>query len=63
MEVAEKIIAEMVMTFFDELREAQIDGREIFENAPDYLPELRKIELIVFQRWASLAEEGSKKHG
>lgn len=27
MEVTEKIIAEMVMTFSDELREAQIDGR------------------------------------
>ncbi len=63
MEVTEKIIAEMVMTFSDELREAQIDGREILEKARNYLPGLRKIGDNVFERWASLAEDRSKKHG
>jgi GMP synthase (glutamine-hydrolysing) len=62
-EVTEKIIEEMVSTFADELQQEQIDGREILEKAGAYLPELRKIGDTVFQRWASLAEERSKKHG
>lgn len=63
MEVTEKIMEEMVTTFSDELRQEQIDGREILEKAGDYLPGLRKIGDTVFQRWASLAEERSKKYG
>ena len=54
MEVTEGIIAEMVRTFSDELREAGIDGRGIVAKAEDHLPRLQKIGRTVFDRWAGL---------
>lgn len=54
MEVTGRIVAEMVQTFSDELRQESIDGREIIGKARDYLPNLHEIGKSVFGRWVSL---------
>ncbi len=53
-EVTRKIIQAMVDAFADELREAGINGEEIFRKADDYLPGLQTIGATVFRRWTTL---------
>lgn len=54
MEVTEKIIAGMVRSFSEELKQEAIDGRQIAEQAGNYLSSLQGIGRVVFRRWAGL---------
>ena len=54
LEMTERIVQEMVQTFSDELREAQVDGAAIVASALSYLPSLHRIGEVVFRRWATL---------
>jgi len=54
MEVTEKIIAQMVRTFSQELKEERLDGQGIVRAAKDYLPRLQNTGAVVFRRWAEL---------
>lgn len=54
MEVTEKIIAGMIRTFAAELKQEAIDGRQIAEQAGNYLSSLQGIGRVVFRRWAGL---------
>jgi len=53
MEVTETMIRDMVDTFREELRQAELDGARIVEQAGRHLPRLRKIGGTVFSRWAA----------
>ncbi|MBI2090013.1 MAG: gamma-glutamyl-gamma-aminobutyrate hydrolase family protein [Deltaproteobacteria bacterium] len=53
MEVTPLIIRDMVETFGDELHEAKVDGADILQRAPDYLPRLQATGSLVFQRWSN----------
>ncbi|MDW8168799.1 MAG: gamma-glutamyl-gamma-aminobutyrate hydrolase family protein [Acidobacteriota bacterium] len=56
LEVTEPIIAEMVRTFAEELREAGLSGEEIVRQAAQHLPELERIGHAVFRAWTRLIE-------
>lgn len=57
MEVTEKIIGDMVSFFADEVRKEGMDGREIVEQAGEYLHDLQHVGWMVFQNWAALCLE------
>lgn len=57
LEVTHEIIAAMVATFADELREVGLEGEAVLQGAEVHLPRLREIGSVVFRRWASLAAE------
>jgi len=56
LEVTEPIIAEMVRTFAEELREAGLSGEAIIQDAARHLPELERIGQRVFHAWTRWIE-------
>ncbi len=58
LEVTEPLIAEMVRTFAEELREAGLSGEEILRQAPQHLPILRQMGQTVFRAWTRLIPSG-----
>jgi GMP synthase (glutamine-hydrolysing) len=54
MEVTEQIIAGMIRTFAQELRDEGLDGQRIAELSASHLPHLQSIGSLVFGRWAGL---------
>jgi GMP synthase (glutamine-hydrolysing) len=55
LEVTGSVLAEMVATFAEQLRQAGVDGREIIDQAPNFLPELNVLGRALFSSWAGLA--------
>ncbi len=60
METTEEILRDMVKAFQGELSEAGVDGREVVDQAANYLPHLRTRGSSVFERWAILAAASGK---
>jgi|FaiFalFF_MnMetaG_3_1042247.scaffolds.fasta_scaffold00167_11 GMP synthase (glutamine-hydrolysing) len=58
LEVTEPLIAEMVRTFAEELREAGLSGEEILRQAPQHLPAVQQIGRTVFRAWTRLIPSG-----
>ena len=56
MEVTEKIVQDMVRTFAEELRGANMNGAAVLGGAKKYLTRLSEIGDTVFSRWAGLVE-------
>ena len=57
LEVTTQIIADMVRTFADEVREERLDGEQIKADAAQYLPALHTNGRIFLQNWAALCLE------
>jgi GMP synthase (glutamine-hydrolysing) len=53
------LVAGMVANFTDELRDAEVDGRQILAQASRFLPELDTIGRTVFGGWASVVSRAS----
>ena len=62
LEVTEAIIAGMVASFADELRDAGVDGRELIAQAGRFLPELSAIGRTIFEGWAGLVKKGGPRN-
>jgi GMP synthase (glutamine-hydrolysing) len=57
MEVTQKIIADMVREFSNELEEEGVPGEAIITKAQDHLPKLQQIGQVVFDRWVALLDK------
>lgn len=55
MEVTEKIIRDLVVTFAQELRQEELDGAEIVAASTTHLAQLQSRGRAVFEGWAGLA--------
>lgn len=57
MEVTQRVIADMVAAFGDELRVAGVDGDALLAEGPRRLPGLHRVGRPVFQAWADLVRQ------